>query len=248
MKRTAIEAALVESGLAIQPFQRNFLAHSFAPGVGIGALSMARGGGKTELIGRVAGLGVLPDSPVFRAGHEVVVFAGSMRQARHGRLALISFRDARLERDTSGNVKMRKAHRRNRDDVAQAAVLAMSAATRMPAPRRGCRVHVRFVSAVSCGGIPSFPEAFEASAEDAASQGEDGIGAVDGPVHAGALEARPDGMFATGFDDAGGDAQAPGPEGGIAHALTVADEIVDALAGLVAGSSVSGFRGQASNF
>ena len=59
--------------------------------------------------------------------------------------------------------------------------------------------------------------------------------AVDGPVHAGALEARPDGMFAASLDDAGGDAQAPGPERGIAHALTVADEIGDAFAGLVAG-------------
>ena len=92
--------------------------------------------------------------------------------------------------------------------------------------------------AVSCGGVSSFPEAFEAAAEDAAAQGEDGIGAVYGPVHAGALEACPDGMFAAGFDDAGGDAQAPGPERGIAHALTVADEIVDAFAGLVAGWGV----------
>ena len=74
------------------------------------------------------------------------------------------------------------------------------------------------------------PEGFEAAAEDAAAQGEDGVGAVDGPVHAGALEARPDGMFAASLDDAGGDAQAPGPERGIAHALTVADEIVDAFA------------------
>ena len=104
-------------------------------------------------------------------------------------------------------------------------------------------MHVRFVSAVSCGGISSFPEAFEAAAEDAAAQGEDGIGAVDGPVHAGALEARPDGMFAASLDDAGGDAQAPGPERGIAHALAVADEIVDAFAGLVAGWGVVGEGG-----
>ena len=77
-------------------------------------------------------------------------------------------------------------------------------------------MHVRFVSAVLCGGVSSFPEGFEAAAEDAAAQGEDGVGAVDGPVHAGALEARPDGMFAASLDDAGGDAQAPGPERGIA--------------------------------
>ena len=94
-----------------------------------------------------------------------------------------------------------------------------------------------------CGGVSSFPEGFEAAAEDAAAQGEDGVGAVDGPVHAGALEARPDGMFAASLDDAGGDAQAPGPERGIAHALTVADEIVDAFAGLVAGWGVVGEGG-----
>ena len=104
-------------------------------------------------------------------------------------------------------------------------------------------MHVRFVSAVLCGGVSSFPEGFEAAAEDAAAQGEDGIGAVDRPVHTGALEARPDGMFAASLDDAGGDAQAPGPERGIAHALTVADEIVDAFAGLVAGWGVVGESG-----
>ena len=50
-------------------------------------------------------------------------------------------------------------------------------------------------------------------------------------------------MFAARFDDAGGDAQAAGPERGIAHALTVADEIVDAFAGLVAGWGVVGEGG-----
>ncbi len=53
----------------------------------------------------------------------------------------------------------------------------------------------------------------------------------------------PDGMFAASLDDAGGDAQAAGPERGIAHALTVADEIVDAFAGLVAGWGVLGEGG-----
>ena len=78
------------------------------------------------------------DIGVFRSE----VIDGAAAVADHcRRLALISFRDARVERDTSGNVKMRKAHRRNRDDVAQAGVLAMSAATRMPAPRK-VRLHV----------------------------------------------------------------------------------------------------------
>ena len=75
--------AIGATGLEVQPFQRRFLRGAFADGVSIGTISTPRAAGKTELIGRVAGLGVVPGSPVFREGHEVVVFAGSMRQARH---------------------------------------------------------------------------------------------------------------------------------------------------------------------
>ena len=78
-----LAAAIGATGLAVQPFQRRFLRGAFADGVSIAAYSTPRAAGKTELIGRVAGLGVVPGSPVFREGHEVVVFAGSMRQARH---------------------------------------------------------------------------------------------------------------------------------------------------------------------
>ena len=70
-------------GWAVQPFQSRYLRRAFAPVISIAVLSTPRGAGKTELVGRVAGLGVVEGSPVFRAGHEVVVFAGSMRQARH---------------------------------------------------------------------------------------------------------------------------------------------------------------------
>ena len=51
------------------------------------------------------------------------------------RLAELSFAHARVERDTSGNTKMHKAHRRQRDDIAQAAVLAVAACSRMPVRR-----------------------------------------------------------------------------------------------------------------
>ncbi len=79
----SIERAIRDTGLAVQPFQSRYLRRAFAPGVSIAVLSTPRGAGKTELVGRVAGLGVVEGSPAFRAGHEVVVFAGSMRQARH---------------------------------------------------------------------------------------------------------------------------------------------------------------------
>ncbi len=75
--------AIGASGLEVQPFQRRYLRAAFAPGVSVAALAAARGSGKTELIGRLAGQGVIEGSPLFRPGHEVVVFAGSMRQARH---------------------------------------------------------------------------------------------------------------------------------------------------------------------
>ena len=78
-----IEEAVRDTGLAVQPFQKRYLRRAFSPGISIAALSTPRGAGKTELVGRVAGLGVVEGSPVFRPGHEVVVFAGSMRQARH---------------------------------------------------------------------------------------------------------------------------------------------------------------------
>ena len=78
-----IEEAVGATGLAVQPFQKRYLRAAFSPGISTAALSTPRGAGKTELIGRVAGLGVVEGSPVFRPGHEVVVFAGSMRQARH---------------------------------------------------------------------------------------------------------------------------------------------------------------------
>ena len=78
-----IEQAIRRTGLDVLPFQRRFLRSVFQPGISIGALSTPRGAGKTSLLGRIAGLGVVEGSPLFRPGHEVVVFAGSMRQARH---------------------------------------------------------------------------------------------------------------------------------------------------------------------
>ena len=78
-----IEQALRDTGLPVQRFQSTFVRRAFSEGVSIAAISTGRGAGKTEMAGRLAGLGVVEGSPLFRPGHEVVVFAGSMRQARH---------------------------------------------------------------------------------------------------------------------------------------------------------------------
>ena len=76
-----IATAIAAGGLDVQPFQRRFLAGAFRPGITTAALTMARGGGKTELVGRLAALAVVPGSPLYRPGCECIVVAGSMRQA-----------------------------------------------------------------------------------------------------------------------------------------------------------------------
>ena len=53
-----------------------------------------------------------------------VVLDGPMTMAAGRLLATLSVSHARVEPDTSGNVRMKKQHRRNRDDVAQSMVLA----------------------------------------------------------------------------------------------------------------------------
>ena len=58
------------------------------------------------------------------AAFRQAVLDGPMTLATGRLLATLSVSHARVEPDTSGNVRMRKQHRRNRDDVAQSMVLA----------------------------------------------------------------------------------------------------------------------------
>ena len=88
---------------------------------------------------------------------------------------------------------------------------------------------VRWGSGGTCGS--SLPEVLEASAEDAAAQGDDGVGPGDGPAHAGALEPVAD-LFASGLDDVRRDAQALGAELRIAHPVAVPEHVVNALSRL----------------
>jgi hypothetical protein len=55
----------------------------------------------------------------------------------------------------------------------------------------------------------------------ATAEGDDGVGAGDGPEHAGLFEAAADDGFAAGFDHARADEQVLATELGIAHALGV---------------------------
>ena len=67
--------------LDLVPLQRRFLADVMRPEVSIGALCTPRSVGKTTLLGRLAGLSLVPGSPIFTQGRETVLVAGSMRQA-----------------------------------------------------------------------------------------------------------------------------------------------------------------------
>ena len=60
----------------------------------------------------------------------------------------------------------------------------------------------------------------------AATEGEDGVGAVDRPEHAGLFETRTDDGFATGFDDAGANEEVLLAELGIAHAFGMGFKVV----------------------
>ena len=90
------------------------------------------------------------------------------------------------------------------------------------------------------------PEILKPSTELAAAQGDNGIGSVQGPVHAGALEASADGHLAAGFDDAGGGAETLGVKLGVAHAVTVGLEVVESAAGVFTGGGMAAERRQQS--
>ena len=75
-------ASELESYLDLQPFQREWLRESFEPGIAISAMSVARGNGKTALLGALAGLTLKPESVLFREGLETLVIASSLEQGR----------------------------------------------------------------------------------------------------------------------------------------------------------------------
>ena len=84
----------------------------------------------------------------------------------------------------------------------------------------------------SSGGSLGGPVRFVASRQDGAAQGEDGVGAASGPVHAGAFEALGDGDATAGFEHAAGGAETESVEGGIAHALSMCGEVLGTQARL----------------
>ena len=73
----------------LRPFQRNFVAHATARDVDTAALSLPRGNGKSWLGAHLLARCLTPGDPLFMPGHESVLCAASIEQAR------IPFRFAR---------------------------------------------------------------------------------------------------------------------------------------------------------
>src|SRR5674476_1110363 len=92
----------------------------------------------------------------------------------------------------------------------------------------------------SCGSPvgAALPEVLKASAEFGAAQGDDGVCAVDGPVHAGAFEAGPDHHLASSLEDAGGGAQTLGVKLWVAHASAIVKDVHCAFGRFGGGSSM----------
>src|SRR5258708_19246647 len=82
----------------------------------------------------------------------------------------------------------------------------------------------------SCGPLfrSAFPEVLKATTQLGTAESDDGVGALNGPVHSGAFEPRADGYLAPGLHHAGGSTPALRMELRIAHAVSVGLEIVEA--------------------
>src|SRR5216684_1476691 len=82
----------------------------------------------------------------------------------------------------------------------------------------------------SCGPLfrSAFPEVLKATTQLGTAESDDGVGALNGPVHSGSFEPCADGYLAPGLHHAGGSTPALRMELRIAHAVSVGLEIVEA--------------------
>src|SRR5206468_4553752 len=82
----------------------------------------------------------------------------------------------------------------------------------------------------SCGSPfrSAFPEILKATTKLGTAESDDGVGAANGPMHAGTFETCADSHLASGFHNARGSAKALGVELWVAHAVSVDLEIVKA--------------------
>jgi hypothetical protein len=83
------------------------------------------------------------------------------------------------------------------------------------------------------GGRAGFPEGLPATAELTAAQGDDGVGATDGPAHPGLFEPAAGDGLAAGLDDSRPHEEPLFSEVGVTHAVSVGLEVGDAPAQFV---------------
>src|ERR1039457_6425187 len=110
--------------------------------------------------------------------------------------------------------------------------------------RRGGRGARRIWGIASCGSPvgAALPEVLKASAEFRAAQGDDGVCAIDGPMHARPFEPSPDHHFASSLEDAGGGTQTLGVELRVAHASAIVENVHGAFGRLGGGSGMGSER------
>ena len=89
--------------LDLQPFQKEFLKHALDPQYHTVAMSISRGNGKTTLAGHLIARSLTPGDPLFHRGQEVILLAGSLKQARH------AFGFARDELEPTGEYRFQDA-------------------------------------------------------------------------------------------------------------------------------------------
>ena len=73
--------ALRKSGTVL-PFHADWIRAAYHPDIQVAALSCPRGNAKTFTFGRLAALGITPDSPLWHSGIESLVVSGSLEQSR----------------------------------------------------------------------------------------------------------------------------------------------------------------------
>ena len=83
--------------MRFEPFQRRFLAAVDSPRYRTVAASWPRGCGKTTLAGHVVARALTPGDPLYVAGGEVVLFAGSIEQCRLTYRQALTFLEPRLD-------------------------------------------------------------------------------------------------------------------------------------------------------
>src|SRR6266446_2647204 len=84
---------------------------------------------------------------------------------------------------------------------------------------------------------------FEPAVEVTTSQSDDGVGAADGPEHAGLFETRADHSLAAGFDHAGADEQVLTAELWVSHSLGISLKVFRLSANLVQNLGIGRFGG-----